>query len=263
MIPGCFAGLANAAWSDLIEELDLWAEAGQVAALWWRDDDAVEQTAQLDRLLGLAEAVPLALAVIPATVQPSLASALAGAPDVVVLQHGWAHANHAGTGKKSEFPSSRPARAVFDELITGRKRLAELFGPRFMPVLVPPWNRFADDFLPLLAEAGLYAISRIPRPTPASPIPEIDVHVDLVDWHAERGFIGEASALAGLLAQLRRRRLGEHDRITGILTHHLVMDAAAAGFLARLVALVREHPAAAWVIPAACRPDRDRTGAPA
>src|SRR5689334_23564660 len=37
--------------------------AGHIAALWWRDDDAVAATAQLDALLHLAAGVPLALAV--------------------------------------------------------------------------------------------------------------------------------------------------------------------------------------------------------
>ena len=48
------AGPMMAEWPDLIAELDRWEEAGQVATLWWRDDDAVAPTARLDRLLSIA-----------------------------------------------------------------------------------------------------------------------------------------------------------------------------------------------------------------
>ena len=46
--------------------------SGRPVALWWRDDDAVADTPALRRLLEIAT-VPLALAVIPARLEPSLA----------------------------------------------------------------------------------------------------------------------------------------------------------------------------------------------
>ena len=62
-------------WRHLSEELDAWAEAGRSASLWWRDDDAVEPSPALARLLTLASArdLPLALAVIPARASEALA----------------------------------------------------------------------------------------------------------------------------------------------------------------------------------------------
>src|SRR6185437_11578253 len=121
-------------WFDLAEEFDRWGEAGRIAMLWWRDDDAVAATPQLDRLLLLAGTVPVALAVIPA-----LATALADAPRVAVLQHGWQHADRAEHGKKSEYPEGRSAAVVGAEIGAGRARLKALFGPRASPVFVPPW----------------------------------------------------------------------------------------------------------------------------
>ncbi len=55
-------------WQPLAEELDRWNHAGRIASFWLRDDDAVEPTARLDRLLGLTRtfAIPAVLAVIPA-----------------------------------------------------------------------------------------------------------------------------------------------------------------------------------------------------
>jgi hypothetical protein len=245
-------GTPSAAWPDLVEELDRWRDTGRSATMWWRDDDAVTTTPRLADLLSLADGIPLALAVIPASAEPALAAALAARPDIAVLQHGWRHANHGGDGKKCEFPERRRPRDTAIELTAGRARLAALFGPQARPVLVPPWNRFPAAFLPLLAPAGLVALSQMaPRQVRGLPVPvpRVDVHVDVVAWHAGGGFIGDGAALGGLVAHLRARRLGTADPEvpTGILTHHLVMDQATGEFLRRLAALVGTHDAARWV----------------
>ena len=241
----------SAEWPDLVAELDRWGEAGLVAGLWWRDDDAVAATPELVSLLRLAGDAPLALAVIPAELDPDLPGLLRSMPQVAVLQHGWRHANHAMPGsKKSEYPATRDAAAVMAELIAGRDRLETCFGPQALPVLVPPWNRFAAELVPLLTKTGIAGLSSMAsRAAPAPGIAAIDVHVDLTAWKGDRGFIGSAAALAGLTGHLRARRLGSADlgTATGIVTHHLVMDRATAGFLDRLVAAVDRHMAARWV----------------
>jgi hypothetical protein len=244
-------------WADLGAELDRWQEAGKVASLWWRDDDAVAPTARLRRLLSIASGVPVSLAVIPAAAQPELAEWVTYYPrcakaHVAVLQHGWRHFNHSGIGKKSEFPAKRPSAEVAFELATGWARLSELFGTRAVPVLVPPWNRFDDTFLVLLASTGLSGISRA-RPRGVSPpapgITEVNTHVDLVAWTGNRGFVGEEAALGGLVDHLRARRLGavRADEPTGILTHHLIQDEATSAFLDRLVAVSVAHAAVRWL----------------
>ncbi|TIT57545.1 MAG: polysaccharide deacetylase, partial [Mesorhizobium sp.] len=55
-------------WQPLVEELARWQRAGRKAEFWLRDDDAVDPTPALDRLLDLTRqfAVPVTLAVIPA-----------------------------------------------------------------------------------------------------------------------------------------------------------------------------------------------------
>ncbi|HXP04015.1 MAG TPA: polysaccharide deacetylase family protein [Stellaceae bacterium] len=247
------AAATKAEWPDLAVELDRWEEAGRTARLWWRDDDAVAPTPQLDRLLSLVDDVPLALAVIPADAQPGLAHALEPFPQVTVLHHGWCHANHAanypGAGKKSEYPAERHPVEVADELDEGRQRLRSLFGPRALPVFVPPWNRLAERFLPLLAEAGLTALSQqAPRQT-ALPedIAAIDVHLDVTAWHGDRGFIGTGPALGRLIAELRQRRESGDDSAIGILTHHLVMDHATEDFVAELLLWTGGLPSARWL----------------
>ena len=103
-------------WSDLRDELAAWQNLGRTATLWWRDDDAVAPTPALERLLELADkhGVPLALAVVSAQATEALATRLDGCGDhVCVLQHGFAHANHAPEGEKSmELGAHRPAAAI-------------------------------------------------------------------------------------------------------------------------------------------------------
>jgi len=245
-------------WPDLVAELDRWQEAGEVATLWWRDDDAVAPTARLHRLLSIAPGVPVSLAVIPAAAEQELPAWLADCPRsasgacVAVLQHGWRHLNHSGLGKKSEFPAERPSAAMAFDMAAGWARLSELFGTRALPVLVPPWNRFDDSLLVLLDRCGLAGISRArPRSTArlAPGIIEVNIHVDLVAWTGHRGFVGEEAALASLVGHLRARRLHAvcADEPTGILTHHLIQDGATDAFLDRLVAVSIAHPAVRWL----------------
>ena len=247
-----------AKWPDLMAEFDRWEEAGKVATLWWRDDDAVAPTARLGRLLSIASGVPVSLAVIPADAEQELAQWLAdylhSAPraSVAVLQHGWRHLNHSAVGKKSEFPAERPTSEMAPELAAGRARLTDLFGTRAQPVLVPPWNRFDDSLLGLLARCGLTGISRARARSASSRalgIIEANIHVDLVAWKESRGFVGEDAALGGLLEHLRARRLCgvSADEPTGILTHHLVQDEATDAFLDRLIRVSVAHPAVLWL----------------
>jgi hypothetical protein len=244
-------------WSDLVAELDRWQEAGEVATLWWRDDDAVSPTERLHRLLSIASGVPISLAVIPAAVEHGFAEWLAEYraahnADIAVLQHGWRHLSHSGAGKKSEFPAARPSADVASDLSAGRTRLSEFFGTWALPVLVPPWNRFDEAFLLLLLRSGLTGISRaLPRrsPRPAPGVIEVNVHIDLVAWTAGRRFIGEEAALCGLVSHLRARRckVVNAEEPTGILTHHLLLDEKTDVFLGQLIAISTTHPAARWL----------------
>jgi len=146
-------------WDRLARELDLWGAARAVASFWWRDDDAVQPTPQLDELLGRAGRVPLALSVIPAKATEALAGRLRGEATVCVLQHGWRHESHVER-RVDEYPAHRPAAEVAAELSAGRRRLGSLFGEQSIPVFVPPAHAFHTGFLPLLRRSGLAAISR-------------------------------------------------------------------------------------------------------
>lgn len=240
-----------AEWRDLTAEFDRWGEAGRVAPVWWRDDDAVSVTPELRNLLRIADGAPVALAVVPAYARPELAATLRGAPRVAVLQHGWRHDNRAREGKKSEYPAELPADVAAVEIAAGRARLLELFGDRALPVFVPPWNRVAPGLLPLLVKAGIGAVSTfaagLTAEMPAG-LAQLDVHVDVTDWKGSRGFVGTAAALGSLVHWLRAFRLGAARPAVpvGILTHHMIMDRGTIDFLEDLRRSVGDHEAACW-----------------
>jgi hypothetical protein len=253
-------------WQALHEELDVWQDGGRVATFWWRDDDATDDTPALDHLLDLAARhhVPLNLAVIPALATDALAARLArAAAPVTVLQHGFAHANHAPAGEKRiELGPHRPRVAICEELARGKSMLNAKFGTRLAPVLVPPWNRIADECVPVLAGLGFRGLStHTPRAAlrPAPGLIACNTHLDVLSWRPERKFLGEDEALDLLIGHLRARRRGgggataaaarrtEPGEPSGLLTHHLVMDEAAWAFVARLFGVLADRPSARWV----------------
>jgi len=243
-------------WDALTAELDRWAEAGEAATLWWRDDDAGAPDPALDRLLGLARdhGTPLTLAVIPARADPALAGLLADAPSVTAVQHGYAHLNHAPDGeRKAELGAHRPAEIVVAELAVGWDRLETLLGPRLRPILVPPWNRIAPHLIPMLPElryAGLSTFGPRPRARPTAGLIQANSHLDIIDWPGHRGFVGTGAALAALTGHLAARRTGavaDPAEPTGLLTHHLAHDHGAWAFIDALLARTRGHPGARWL----------------
>ncbi len=240
-------------WAELDAELDAWGQAGRRALFWWRDDDATAPNPALQQLLALHEAstAPLALAAIPAAATPALAELLLPLPGVSVLQHGFAHANHAAAdAKKCEFPASRAVADSLADLRQGRALLQSLFGRRLRPVLVPPWNRIAPGLLPHLPRLGLHGLSGFktrPEAWAAPGLMQVNTHVDPADWRHDAAFPGEAACLAAALAHLRAMRAAAEPEPLGLLTHHARHDGAAWDFIARFIRQVAGHGAALWV----------------
>jgi hypothetical protein len=221
----------DSVWQPLHEELDRWNDAGRTADFWLRDDDAVEPTPALDRLLNLTGeyGVPVTLAVVPAFTGEALAARLTRAPHASVAVHGWAHANHApADAKKQELGPHRPREAVLEELARGLAVIHELHGARALPLLVPPWNRIDADLVPELRPLGFEALSVFGAPKPA-PLPLINSNVDVMDWHGTRGCRDHAVLVGEIVAQLNRAFAGGEP--VGLLTHHLVHDEAVWRFM--------------------------------
>jgi hypothetical protein len=238
-------------WEPVVEALDRWSAAGLRAPLWLRDDDAVEPSPALDRLTILAARfkVPIALAIIPAATGKALAATLENQLHVAPIVHGWAHRNHAAEGeKKQEFGPHRPLSEMRDELTRGLHKMKALYGTRLVPILVPPWNRIACELVECLSAIGYAAFSTFgltsAAPVPGS-IPEINTHIDLIDFRGTRK-CRDHGLLAGAVAATLSHSLDHGRYPVGVLSHHLIHDAAAFDFLEGLFSVANRH---LWLSP--------------
>ena len=251
----CNRGSATLNWDDLRRELDLWAAADRVAAFWWRDDDAQEGGPALVRLLDLAGefGLQIGLAVVPAAAGSELPDTLAVHPNVSVLQHGYRHQNHAAVGHRPvECGGDRPVKEVVAELKAGFRRLSEIFGPRFEPILAAPWNRIDAPVLARLPQAGYRGASAMgPRRgwDKAPGLCMANIHVDPLTWRGGPRFAGRDKALAAVLGELRARRTtaADPEEPLGILTHHRDHDESTWAFLQDFLQIATAHAAARWL----------------
>lgn len=238
---------------ELTAHLDWFAERRQKVRFWWRDDDAIEPTDHLERLLALANShdVDVALAVIPRDATDALANRLATEPHAVVLQHGWQHRNFqdkAKGEKAAELGSRRDLQELLPQLEEGKARLEALFGDRFVPAVVPPWNRIAPAVvraLPGLGLTGLSTFTWMHFPRDLSGLTQVQSHVDIIKWKKDRRFIGWNSARLRLDLQLARRRTNPSEPL-GILSHHLAHDEGCYEFLEDFLRIAAHHPGAEW-----------------
>jgi hypothetical protein len=243
------------AFEPLLQELERWRVDGRVATFWWRDDDACSDSPALARLFALASRhrVPVAIAAIPAGVDRSLVAAIGRCEHAHVVQHGYAHRNHAPPGARSaELGDDRTREVTLAELAVGRRILEGAVGERFSAILVPPWNRVAEALLPCLRDAGYAGVSRFgPRVSAGAEggLAEVNTHVDPIAWRRGRAFIGCEAGVARIVAHLQARRAGTCDagEPTGLLTHHLAFDDDAFAFVDGVLGTIARHDAARWL----------------
>lgn len=170
---------------------------------------------------------------------------LCGADDIVVLQHGIEHRNHAREGqRKIELGGQASAAELAIGLVAGRETLATAFGSRYLPVLVPPWNRMDQAVADGLAGRGFVGLSGWRGGSFATPagMRRLDTHLDAIRWRPKHQCLSLAELLDGLAAALRVEPL----RAVGLLTHHLVTDDGGWRALDRFLGLVQDHPKLAF-----------------
>ena len=219
-------------WTPLEKELTLWRQQALDLPIWWRDDDAVAKTEALDRLAGIAARLSLTvhLAVVPQGAEQSLVAACADQACLQPMVHGWAHHNHAPAGqKKAEF--GHPRKGLIDDATKAHTRMRELFGPGFLEVFVPPWNRIDPSLTACLSGLGYRGLStftpRVVREV-APGLVQINTHIDPIHWRGGGGLAPAEQQVAKIVDLLQDRRHGRSDDTEplGLLTHHLVHDPA-------------------------------------
>lgn len=225
--------------------------ADRPVPFFFRDDDIGWADDRLWPLLDCFDdaGLPLDLAVIPAAIEPQTALRLReriarSSGRLAAHQHGCTHANYEAQGRRYEFGPSRKARQQLDDLVRGRRLLADALGPRLVvPIFTPPWNRCTPVTGRCVARLGSYKV--LSRDVTAAPLgTDLGEVVELpvtVDWFArrkgvrlDREGIGEllgASAAAG--------------GPVGVMFHHEITSDADLAAVADLLEVVAGHPAAA------------------
>ena len=242
-------GRCEAATARLETALDGLSRAGIEWPIWWRDDDAVEGSAALDRLIELAAKyqAPLSLAVVPAGATEGLAARVARAQNIDILQHGWSHSNLAPLGeKKCELHDD--AQGIETRLVEGQNRLGNLFGERLLPVLVPPWNRIGDTLLARLPSLGYAGVSTFkPRSAQfaAQRLVQVNTHWDPIAWKSGGGLRDPDVLISELAAYAEALPAGsaDHREPFGLLTHHLVHDGWTWRLLDDVLRILAKHEA--------------------
>jgi len=225
----------------LRRELARWHAGGHRPVLWWRDDDVRGASPALDRLLRMANGLPIALAVIPEGVSLTLAARLEGVPGVTVGQHGIDHVNRRmpAEGPAADYTSAVHPSPLARAVVAGRLTL-EQYG--LEPVFfIPPWNRIEPVLLDALKIAGYFDVSGWNGEGAEQPcLRRLDTHFDLLRWKGGARFRGAARIYDDLRSHLaERRQSGEFQRPIGLLTHHLDHDEASWKFLEELLDLLR------------------------
>lgn len=229
------------AFADIDRELDTWRALDLAPRFWLRDDDAVEPSPALDRLLDLAGSfeIPLLLAVIPARATDALARRLETEALVSPCVHGYAHRNHMPPSEPAvELGGDRPVEEVLSELRIGRARLGQLFGDRLSGMLVPPWNRISAEVAARIDQCGFTGVSLFSWRVSGAPLPHLNTHVDVVDWRAGRTGRDPRWAAEEMTRRLSQARERGGAPI-GVLAHHLVHDADAWRTLEGLIDFLR------------------------
>ena len=222
-------------------------------SFWWRDDDAGRAHPRLGQLLELAarHEAPVGLAVVPAWLEPEVAAAILACPLASVLQHGWCHANRSSDPARPCELIADARAAVTSRLLDGGRQLLEsVFGARFVPILVPPWNQIDEPIAASLHGAGFVGLSAMPPLARGEGHPlRLDAVLDLVVWPTRRWQrlrgIGTAVACAAMAREISTGRSAP----IGILSHHLVMDRQQLAELDQLLRVLTTHPKARLLDP--------------
>jgi hypothetical protein len=211
----------------LDREVARWHDAGHRPRLWWRDDDARSVEDALERLLHIANGLPLSLAVVPDGATQALARRLAREEAVTVSLTG-------------DYVTEGPIARVVKNILQGEQHLRDCgLDPRFY---TPSLNRLDGRLMEALRVAGYRTLSawNEEQLEQSAGLRRLDVHIDLLRRKGRARFRGSSAVLDGLREQLAARRLaGDFNRPIGLLTHHHDNDEAAWRFLGWFIDFAR------------------------
>jgi len=172
-----------------------------------------------------------------------LAESVGAAPEMIELnQHGWLHQNHEREGRKCEFGASRAYAEQLADIMQGQARMNEAFGPNWVPVFIPPWNRCTEETRRAIDHLGFRALSAKQGISVVTGyrFEEISITLDLYRWNGGARLKAPEEVVSELIAQLSRQQT------IGVVLHHKVMDEQAFFLLVSLLDTLAAHPAVSF-----------------
>ncbi len=227
-------------WREMLDEACAKMASAGLPPIFFRADDIGAASRAFEALCSLfrIHQVPLAMAVIPAWLSEARQEKLFQAAPVNEElwnwhQHGWRHINWQKDGKNCEFGSDRAPERQREDILQGRIKMERIFGPNFVEVFTPPWNRFSTATLKALRELDFKGISAVdPFPTGIKSrygIQHLPVRLDL---HTRKAKDPEAD-FALLIDQFAA--ISTMKGLTGVMIHHQRMTTFAFEFLERMI----------------------------
>jgi hypothetical protein len=208
---------------QLVKELENWEKLTITPKLFFRDDDATTEDPKLLKLVDICERmnVPAMLSAIPALADEKLGKVVRESPILTGAVHGYSHKNFSGYGQpQNEFVGTRPLSIMIEELKLGLWICTELFQDSVVPIFVPPWHNIDGTLLNHVLEIGYSGISVFGfNQHSSSSIPEINTHVDLMEWSDKEKMRGINDIIASIGNSLSIARKLDM-RYIGIMSHH-------------------------------------------
>ena len=227
-------------WKEMLDEASAKMASAGLPPIFFRADDIGASSKAFDALCSLFRfhQVPLAMAVIPTWLSYARQEKLFQAAPVNEElwswhQHGWRHIDWQKDGKKCEFGSDRAPERQREDILQGRIKMERIFGPNFVEVFTPPWNRFSTATLKALRELDFKAISAVaPFPAGIKPrywIQHLPVRLDLHTRKAK----DPVADFALLIDQFTA--ISTIKGLSGVMIHHQRMTPFAFEFLERMI----------------------------
>ncbi len=227
-------------WKGVLDEASARMTSAVLPPVFFRADNIGAASKAFDALCNLFRfyRVPLAIAVVPAWLSDTRQEKVFRAASVDEdlwnwHQHGWRHINWQKEGAESEFGSDRAPERQYEDILQGRTKMERIFGPNFVPVFTPPWNRFSTATLKALRKLDFKGISATaPFPPGVKSLDGIRHFSTRLDLHT-RIVKNPASDFALLIDQFSG--LSKMKGPAGIIIHHQQMTPFAFEFLDRML----------------------------
>ncbi|MGG4340427.1 DUF2334 domain-containing protein [Paenibacillus lautus] len=242
-------------WRELEKYIEMLYRMQKPIKIWFRDDDLGFYIPEVKKMVNLFDKVevPIVYSAIPSLLVNETIDIVRSSKTAFVAQHGWNHRNNSlKAGVKTEFDDDACELSIMiNNINQGKKKLQDLFGPKYLNVFVPPWHEMSPKLEQEIYKCRFHYISSWgPNGRNDNNFYEINTQVDIIDWSISDKFAGENYALSQLVSELQEGLTKENSRLCiGILSHHRTMGTEGFEFVERLINTIKILPGVEIIIP--------------